>query len=93
MPRRYWVYILASQRNGTLYVDMTGDLARRLSQHRSGKIGGFTRKYGVHRLVWAEEFANVHDAIAAEKRLKRWRRRWKLELIERCNPQWFELHP
>jgi len=92
MGKTFHVYILASQRNGTLYVGVTSDLARRVFEHREGLIGGFTRTYGVNILVWAEAFSNVHDAIAAEKRIKRWRRAWKLELIERGNPQWRDLY-
>jgi putative endonuclease len=92
MGKTFHVYILASQRNGTLYVGVTSDLARRVFEHREGLIGGFTRTYGVNILVWAEAFSNVHDAIAAEKRIKRWRRAWKLELIERGNPQWQDLY-
>jgi putative endonuclease len=83
MERTIYVYILASQRNGTLYVGVTNDLARRVYEHREKLIGGFTRKYGVTRLVWYELFPRALEAIDAEKRLKRWRRRWKLELIER----------
>jgi len=92
MGKTFHVYILASQRNGTLYVGVTSDLARRVFEHREGLIGGFTRTYGVNILVWAEAFSNVHDAIAAEKRIKRWRRAWKPELIERGNPQWRDLY-
>jgi putative endonuclease len=92
MGKTFHVYILASQRNGTLYVGVTSDLARRVFEHREGLIGGFTRTYGVNILVWAEAFSNVHDAIAAERRIKRWRRAWKLELIERGNPQWRDLY-
>ena len=92
MGKTFHVYILASQRNGTLYVGVTSDLARRVFEHREGLIGGFTRTYGVNILVWAEAFSNVHDAIAAERRIKRWRRAWKPELIERGNPQWQDLY-
>jgi putative endonuclease len=92
MGRTYHVYVLASQRNGTLYVGVTGDLARRVFEHREGLIEGFTSKYGVTRLVWSEAFSNVHDAIAAEKRIKRWRRAWKIEMIEKTNPQWLDLY-
>ena len=85
------VYILASQRNGTLYVGFTTDLAQRIEAHRSGAAPGFTRKYGVHVLVYVE----VHDSIAGgmlrEKQIKKWRRAWKIELIERGNPQWRDL--
>jgi putative endonuclease len=87
----FYVYILASDQNGTLYVGVTNDLGRRVDEHRSGMLPGFTRRYGVHRLVWYEAFERITDAIATEKRIKRWRRIWKLELIERGNPQWVDL--
>jgi putative endonuclease len=86
------VYILASQRNGTLYVGVTSVIARRAWEHRSGAVGGFVRDYGVHRLVFVEFHETMDDAILREKRLKKWRRAWKLELIERHNPQWRDLH-
>jgi putative endonuclease len=89
--RRPCVYILASRRNGTLYVGVTGDLVRRIAQHRSGAAAGFLRNYRVYRLVYAEFHATMSDAILREKRIKRWRRAWKLELIERENPQWLDL--
>ena len=88
---RYFVYMLASERNGTLYIGVTGDLPKRLGEHRQALIEGFTKEYGVHRLVWFEEFADVHDAILREKRIKKWRRAWKLELIEKMNPDWSDL--
>jgi len=90
MPRihRYFVYIMASARNGTLYVGITNDLIRRSYEHREGLIDGFTKKYGVKTLVWFEEFQDVRDAIAFEKRLKKWERKWKLRLIEERNPDW-----
>ena len=88
MERSYAVYILASKRNGTLYTGVTGDLAHRLFQHRNGNGGAFTRKYGVTQLVHVELFSEVHDAIAREKAIKKWRRAWKLELIEKDNPSW-----
>ena len=91
MARTYHVYILASARNGTLYIGVTGDLAARTWQHRNGDLAGFTKKYNVTRLVHVEEFADVNEAIAREKALKKWRRAWKLELIERDNPQWRDL--
>ena len=86
------VYILASQRNGTLYIGVTADLVRRVWEHRTGMVDGFTREYGVHRLVYAEFHATMADAITREKRLKKWRRAWKLELIERDNPAWRDLY-
>ena len=93
MARRYWVYILASGRNGTLYTGVTSNLAKRVYEHREGLRPGFTADYGVKTLVWCEDFPTFLDAVAAEKRIKRWRRSWKLELIERQNPQWLDLYP
>jgi putative endonuclease len=87
----YWVYILASQRNGTLYVGVTNDLYRRVYEHREGMLPGFTRRYRVKLLVHFEEFGDIEEAILREKRIKRWHRRWKLELIEARNPQWKDL--
>ncbi len=92
MERVFYVYMLASQRNGTLYVGVTGDLARRVWEHRQGDIKGFTAKYGVKRLVWCEAYPTAIEAITREKRLKRWRREWKLALIESENPQWRDLY-
>ena len=89
--RRPCVYILASRRNGTLYVGVTSDLARRVGEHRSGAVGGFVRDYEVHRLVFAEFHETMEGAIVREKRIKKWRRTWKLEMIERHNPQWRDL--
>ena len=94
-PKRPCVYILASQRNGTLYVGVTSDLARRVWQHRSATIAGFVGDYSVYsvyRLVFAEFHETMADAILREKRIKKSRRAWKLELIERHNPQWRDLH-
>jgi len=85
------VYIMASKRNGTLYTGVTGDLARRVEQHKSGEVEGFTKKYGVHMLVFYERHDDMRSAIAREKRIKRWRRAWKLRLIERENPEWRDL--
>ena len=91
MERTYHVYILASGRNGTLYIGVTGNLAARVWQHRTGAAEGFTKQYKVNRLVHVEPFEDVNEAIAREKALKKWRRGWKLELIERDNPQWLDL--
>jgi putative endonuclease len=88
---RYFVYLLASEPYGTLYVGVTGNLVGRIAEHRENLRDGFTRKYGVHRLVWFEEFGDVHDAIAREKRIKKWNRAWKIELIEKMNPVWDDL--
>jgi putative endonuclease len=87
----YWVYILASQRNGTLYVGVTNDLTRRVQEHREGLVRGFTRKYGVKLLVYFEVHYDINVAILREKRIKPWHRKWKLELIEAHNPQWSDL--
>jgi putative endonuclease len=92
MERRFWVYMLASQRNGTLYVGVTNDLARRISEHRSKLIAGFTRDYGVTMLVWYEEYPTIIDARAREHSLKRWQRAWKIRLIEDFNPFWNDLY-
>ncbi|MBI4185326.1 MAG: GIY-YIG nuclease family protein [Proteobacteria bacterium] len=86
------VYILASKRNGTLYVGVTNDVVRRVWEHKSGTVGGFTKTYGVHRLVHAEFHETMPEAILREKRIKKWRRAWKIELIERGNPQWRDLY-
>ena len=90
-PKRPCVYILASRRNGTLYVGVTSDLARRVADHRSGAVAGFTRDYAVYRLVFAEFHDTMADAILREKHIKKWRRAWKLAMIERDNPQWRDL--
>jgi len=89
----YFVYILASQKNGTLYVGMTNDLAGRVISHRDGVGSKFTAQHRVARLVWYDVFENVWDAITVEKRLKRWRRAWKIRLIEDMNPDWMDLFP
>lgn len=91
MHREYFVYILASKRNGTLYIGMTGNLSRRVWEHKQGLIEGFTKKYGVHRLVYSESFPRPYEAIQAEKRLKKWNRQWKIRLIESVNPDWNDL--
>ena len=88
----YFVYILASQRNGTLYVGVTNDLMRRTFEHKSDLIAGFTKKYGVHILVWYEAHDDINTAIAREKRLKRWNRAWKIKLIEQNNSGWNDLY-
>ena len=85
------VYILASQRNGTLYIGVTSDLEQRVWQHKSGAFVGFTDKYRVYSLVYFEEHATMEEAITREKQLKAWRRAWKIALIERENPMWADL--
>lgn len=87
----YFFYILASKRNGTLYVGVTSDLYGRMVEHRDGLTGGFTERYGVKMLVYFEEHDDIDEAIRREKRLKRWRRVWKIGLIESRNPEWRDL--
>ncbi len=86
------VYILASGRNGTLYTGVTGELVRRVWEHKNETAPGFTTRYAVKRLVWWEEHASIYDAIAREKTIKRWRRAWKVALIEQTNPTWRDLY-
>ena len=88
----YFVYILASRRNGTLYVGVTNDVARRVFEHREDRGGSFARRYGVHRLVYVETHDRHRRRHPAGKRIKRWRRRWKLALIESENPDWRDLY-
>ena len=93
MEKQFFVYILASQRNGTLYTGVTSNLISRISVHRDDLIEGFTRRYGVHRLVWFEWCESAPIAIRREKQIKKWRRAWKLDLIEGMNPEWNDLYP
>ncbi|MBI4764504.1 MAG: GIY-YIG nuclease family protein [Deltaproteobacteria bacterium] len=86
------VYILASQRNGTLYIGVTSDLVKRVWQHRNNLIEGFTKRYGVHILVWYESHETLESAITREKNIKKWNREWKLSLIEKSNPLWQDLY-
>ena len=88
----YYVYILASKKNGTLYIGITSDLIKRIYQHKSEQIQGFTQKYAVHKLVYWEQTTDVLSAISREKRLKNWKRKWKIELIEKENPLWEDLY-
>ena len=92
MTKSYYVYMLASKRNGTLYIGVTNDLARRVYEHKEGLVEGFTKKYKVDRLVYFEETNDVESAIIREKRLKKWNRQWKIELIEKGNPEWKDLY-
>ena len=89
----FFVYMLASQPHGTLYVGMTDDLIRRIWQHKSELVPGFTAKYGVDRLVWSEAHQTREATWRREKQIKEWKRAWKIELIERDNPQWIDLYP
>ncbi len=90
--KTYYVYISASKRNGTLYIGVTNDLLRRVYEHKNNLIEGFTSKYQVHQLVYYETTSEVTDALRREKQLKKWKRAWKIELIEKNNPQWIDLY-
>ncbi len=92
MPKQFYIYILASKRDGTLYIGMTNDLVRRVWEHKTGAVEGFTKRYNVHRLVWYEAADTALAAIAREKQLKKWNRAWKLRLIEKANPDWKDLY-
>jgi putative endonuclease len=91
MSDDFFVYILASRRNGTLYVGVTNDLARRIAEHKAKLVPGFTRKYGVDKLVHVDAFSSVLEARSYERALKRWKRSWKIDLIEKDNPTWRDL--
>lgn len=88
----FYIYILASQRNGTLYIGVTSNLIRRIWEHKEGIVEGFTKKYSVKNLVYYEKHDTADSAIHREKRLKEWKRQWKLELIENFNPTWSDLY-
>ena len=92
MSKHPCVYMLASRRNGTLYIGVTSDLVKRVWEHRNDLAEGFTKRYGVHTLVWYELHEEMPSAIACEKAMKEWKRRWKLDLIERDNPEWRDLY-
>ncbi|MDX1521705.1 MAG: GIY-YIG nuclease family protein [Anaerolineae bacterium] len=91
--KSYFVYILASKKNGTLYIGMTSNLQHRVYEHKNNTIEGFTKKYGVHTLVYYEQTPDVVTAITREKQLKKWNRQWKINLIEKENPNWDDLYP
>jgi putative endonuclease len=90
--RKFYIYILTNKINGTLYVGITGDLIERVTQHKEKIIKGFTKKYNLTRLVYYEEYENPKEAIYREKQLKKWKRQWKLELIEKENRDWKDLY-
>ena len=92
MQKNFTVYILASKRNGTLYIGVTSDLAKRIWEHKNHLVEGFTKKYGVDRLVYHETHETAESAIAREKKLKKWNRAWKIRLIEKDNPDWHNLY-
>jgi len=89
--RTFWVHVLASRIGGTLYIGVTNDLVRRVHEHRTDAVPGFTRKYRVHRLVYYEQFSDVENAIRRDKHLKKCNRAWKIQLIEQANPNWDDL--
>ena len=91
MDKGGWVYIMADRYRGTMYVGVTANLAARMYQHRTGTGSEFCRRYGLHRLVWAEQGDDIQSCIAQEKRVKRWRREWKFVLVEQNNPDWVDL--
>ena len=91
MANIYYVYILASKRNGTLYIGVTNNLERRMYEHKNGLVEGFAKKYNVSTLVYYEETNDIHAALQREKQLKKWNRKWKLSLIERVNPNWDDI--
>ena len=90
--KNYYVYLVTNKLHGTLYIGITDNLVRRGNEHRNGLIDGFTKKYNLKRLVYFEVFNRVEDAIHREKRLKKWNRQWKIELIEKVNPEWTDLY-
>ena len=90
--RMLYVYLLASRKQGTLYLGVTNDLARRIYQHKTKTLSGFTSRYDVNRLVWYECYDDPTNAIEREKELKKWRRAWKIDLIEKANPNWKDLY-
>ena len=90
--KEYYVYILSSKRNGTLYIGITNNLLRRVYEHKNNIIKGFTEKYKVHNLVYYEIANDINAAITREKRIKKWKRQWKIELIEKDNPEWRDLY-
>ena len=90
--KKFYVYILCSKRNGTLYTGVTSDLVKRVYEHKNNLVDGFTKKYNVHRLVWYEIHESAESAMTREKQIKKWKRIWKLKLIEQKNPEWIDLY-
>jgi putative endonuclease len=93
MSQTFYVYVLASRYRGTIYVGVSNDIARRVGQHKSGAVKAFTQRYKVNRLVYFEAYGSILEARARERALKRWRREWKFDLIEKLNPDWHDLTP
>ncbi len=92
MKRYYYVYIFATKKNGTLYTGVTNNLIKRVYEHKNNLINGFTKKYRINHLVYYEIFKDIYEAITREKRLKKWKRQWKIELISKFNPEWRDLY-
>lgn len=92
MKENFYVYILSSQKNGTLYIGVASNLIQRVYQHKEGQVDGFTKKYGVKTLVYYEIHQTAESAIVRERQIKEWKRNWKLELIEKSNPRWLDLY-
>ena len=90
--KRYYVYILANKKDGIIYIGITNDLLERIRDHKNNSIEGFTKNRGVHNLVYYEEHSSIHKAAAREKQMKRWKRKWKVRLIEEFNPEWRDLY-
>jgi len=90
--KQYYVYILSSKKNGTLYVGVTSDLAKRVYEHKNNLVNGFTKKYSIHKLVYYEVTNDIESAIRREKQLKKWNRKWKMNLIEKSNSEWRDLY-
>lgn len=91
MDRKFYIYVVASKRNGTIYIGMTNNLKSRIVQHKESLIPGFTQRYKVNMLVYFKEYNDVRDAITRETQIKRWKREWKIQLIESINPDWKDL--
>lgn len=92
MLKHYFIYILANKPWGTLYIGVTNNLPKRVTQHKYGFVDGFTKKYHVHRLVYYEMYTDIKEALHREKQLKWWKRNWKMELIKKTNPKWLDLY-
>ncbi|MDQ5987586.1 MAG: hypothetical protein CSYNP_03331 [Syntrophus sp. SKADARSKE-3] len=92
MTKTFFVYILCNKKNGTVYTGVTSDLVRRIYEHRNNFVDGFSKKYELHNLVWYELHETANSAIRREKQIKKWERKWKLELIEKDNPDWKDLY-
>ena len=90
--KSYYLYILASEKRGTLYIGVTNNILKRVFEHKNGLVDGFTKKYGVHKLVYYEKTSDIMSAILREKRMKKWNRKWKIDLIEKKNPNWNDLY-